>query len=37
MEVIGLSRVCQENYPIDKVNDINHFEVLKLGSTIEWQ
>ena len=37
MEVIGLSRGCQENYPVDKVNDTNDFEALKLGSTIEWQ
>jgi len=37
MEVFGLSRVCHENYPFTKVNDINDFEASKLGGTIEWE
>ena len=35
MEVIGLSRVCHENYPFEEVNEIINFEALKMGRTIE--
>ena len=37
MEVLGLSRVCQENYLFEEVNDTNDFEASKLGGTIEWE
>ena len=37
MEVIGLSPVWHENYSFEEVNDINDFEVSKLGRTIEWE
>ena len=36
MEVLGLSRVCQENYLFEEVNDTNDFEASNLGETIEW-
>ena len=37
MEVLGLSRVCQEYYLFEEVNDTNDFELSKLGGTIEWE
>ena len=37
MEVIGLLRVCHENYPFEEVNNTHHFEASKLGGTIEWE
>ena len=35
MELVGLSRVCHGNCYLKEVNDINEFEALKLGGTIE--
>ncbi len=37
MEPIGLSRVCHRISHFKEVNDINDFEALKLGGTIEWE
>ena len=37
MELIGFTWVLRENSVITKVNDINEFESLKLGGTIEWE
>ena len=37
MELIGFTWVLRENSAITKVNDINEFEVLKSGGTIEWE
>ena len=37
MELVGLSRVCHENYSFEEVNDTNDFEILKLGGLFEWE
>ena len=37
MEVIGLSRICHENYSFEEVNDTNDFQARVLGGTIEWE
>lgn len=37
MELTSFKSILCENIAITQVNDINDFEALKLGGTIEWE
>ena len=36
MELMGFTWASTDSIAITQVNDINHFEVPKLGGNIEW-